>query len=106
VEKGYPNYSEPKRVESERPGDWESERLERPGRVYINRAQYFEGVEPAVWGFMVGGYQVCEKWLKDRRGRLLSYDDLTHYQRVAAALERTIEVMKEIDGAIGEWPIG
>lgn len=87
VERGYPKYSEPT--------------TERPGRVYINGTQYFEGVAPEVWGFMVGGYQVCEKWLKDRRGRLLSYEELTHYQRVVAALGRTREVMKEIDEVMG-----
>ena len=55
--------------------------------------------------FHVGGYQVLDKWLKDRRGRQLSYDDLTHYQRVVVALQRTMEVMNEVDAAIPEWPI-
>ena len=50
------------------------------GRVWINREQYFEGVEPEVWNFHVGGYQVCQKWLKDRKGRRLTYNDLTHYR--------------------------
>jgi len=40
--------------------------------VYINKEQYFEGVPPEVWQFQVGGYQVCEKWLRDRRRRVLS----------------------------------
>ena len=47
----------------------------------------------------------CEKWLKDRRGRQLSYDDLTHYQRVIAALKETFRLMEEIDKAVPEWPI-
>lgn len=76
-----------------------------PGRVWINSAQYFEGVPPEVWNFHVGGYQVCHKWLKDRKGRQLSYDDLTHYQRIVAALARTIELQAAIDDAIGEWPL-
>ena len=46
-----------------------------PGYVYINKTQYFEGVPKEVWEFHVGGYQVCEKWLKYRRGRQLSFDD-------------------------------
>src|SRR5665648_578104 len=50
------------------------------GRVWINATQYFEGLPPEVCAFHVGGYQVCAKWLKDRKGRQLSYDDLTHYQ--------------------------
>ncbi|MBI1927904.1 N-6 DNA methylase, partial [Candidatus Poribacteria bacterium] len=74
-------------------------------RVYINTTQYFEGVPPEVWEFCVGGYQVCEKWLKDRRGRQLSYDDLTHYQKIVVALRETIRLMGEIDAVIESWPI-
>jgi len=47
----------------------------------------------------------CDKWLKDRRGRQLSYDDLTHYQRMIIALKETIRLMKEVDSAVGEWPL-
>ncbi|HNU40615.1 MAG TPA: hypothetical protein PKI26_09975, partial [Methanothrix sp.] len=68
-----------------------------PGYVYINKAQYIEGVPKEVWEFHVGGYQVCEKWLKDRRGRQLSFDDLMHYQKVVVALKETIRLMGEID---------
>ena len=78
------------------------------GRVWINAAQYFEGVPPVVWEFQVGGYQVCAKWLKDRKGRKLTYDDLTHYQHIVAALAETIKIMENIDAAIndfGGWPI-
>ena len=53
----------------------------------------------------MGGYRVCEKWLKDRRGRQLSFDDLMHYQKVVVALKETIRLMAEIDKAILEWPI-
>lgn len=75
------------------------------GRVYINRAQYFEGVPPEVWGFEIGGYQVLHKWLKDRRGRTLTYDDQHHYQQVVVALAETIRLMGEIDSAIPGWPL-
>ena len=78
------------------------------GRVWINREQYFEGVPPELWSFYVGGYQVLQKWLKDRKGRKLTYDDLTHYQHVVSALNETIRLMSEIDSAIDEhggWPI-
>ena len=61
--------------------------------MYINAEQYFEGVRPEVWEFHVGGYQVCEKWLKDRRGRKLSYDDITCYRKIVAALGETIRLM-------------
>ncbi|EQD60549.1 adenine-specific DNA methyltransferase, partial [mine drainage metagenome] len=77
------------------------------GRVYVNAEQYFDGVPPAVWESHIGGYRVAEKWLKDRRGRALSYDDLTHYQNVVAALARTLELQAGIDEAIAgvdDWP--
>ena len=57
---------------------------------------------PEVWGFHVGGYQVCDKWLKDRKGRALSYDDLVHYQRVCAALTDTLRLMDAIDEVIDQ----
>jgi predicted helicase len=63
------------------------------GKVYVNKDQYFEGVRPEVWEFHIGGYQVCEKWLKDRRGRKLSYDDIRHYQKIAVALGETIRLV-------------
>lgn len=78
------------------------------GRIWINTTQYFEGVPKEVWEFQVGGYQVCAKWLKDRKGRKLTYDDLTHYQQIVSALAETIQLMGQIDAAItasGGWPI-
>ncbi len=57
----------------------------------------FRGVPEDVWNFHIGGYQVCEKWLKDRKGRTLSKDDIAHYQKIVVALNETIRLMKEID---------
>ena len=74
-------------------------------RVYINKDQYFEGVPPEVWNFHIGGYQVCQKWLKDRKGRTLAYDELTHYQKVIVALKETIRLMAEINEIIPGWPV-
>ncbi|MFO8082606.1 MAG: type ISP restriction/modification enzyme, partial [Armatimonadota bacterium] len=68
-------------------------------------AQYFEGIAPEVWEFQVGGYQVLDKWLKDRKGRKLTYEDIEHYQRIVVALERTMALMAQIDERIEEWPI-
>jgi hypothetical protein len=67
----------------------------------------FRGVPEPVWNFHIGGYQVCEKWLKDRKGRALSGDDIAHYQKIVVALSETIRIMAEIDEAIeehGGWP--
>ncbi|MGA2588250.1 MAG: type ISP restriction/modification enzyme [Candidatus Aminicenantales bacterium] len=74
-------------------------------RVWINKTQYFSGVPKAVWEFHIGGYQVCEKWLKDRKGRKLSYDDIQHYQKIVIALNETIRLMAKIDALIPSWPI-
>ncbi len=75
------------------------------GRVYINKDQYFEGIDREVWEFHVGGYQVLHKWLKDRKGRTLSWDDQQHYQKIVVALKETMRLMGEIDGVIPKWPI-
>ena len=67
----------------------------------------FRGVSEEVWNFHIGGYQVCEKWLKDRKGRTLDADDLIHYHRIVVALHETIRLMAEIDRVIaahGGWP--
>ena len=66
-------------------------------RVYFNKEQYFEGVSKAVWEYQIGGYQVMAKYLKDRKKRELSLDELEHYMKVAKAIERTIEVQGEVD---------
>ena len=91
VEKGYPEYIPPTNG--------------IPGRVNINKTQYFEGIAPETWSFYIGGYQVLHKWFKDRRGRQLSYDDLAHYQRIILAIHKTIELMRKIDNVIPGWPI-
>lgn len=76
------------------------------GNVVINKkGDRFTGVPENVWNFYVGGYQVCQKWLKDRKGRILSNEDIQHYQRIVVALKETIELMAKIDAAIPEWPI-
>jgi predicted helicase len=80
---------------------------DRDKRVWINPTQYFGGVPAAVWSFHIGGYQVCEKWLKDRKGRALTYEDIQHYQKIVVALNETIRIMREIDEVIdahGGWP--
>lgn len=110
VEPGHPRYLPPGEPE---PG---TGKPLQEGRIYISkddrrsgkRGQYIEGVPPDVWEFQVGGYQVCEKWLKDRRGRTLTSADLGHYERIVVALKETIRLMAEIDEAIeahGGWPL-
>ncbi|MCC6476290.1 DNA methyltransferase, partial [bacterium] len=74
-------------------------------RVTINKEQHFERVTPEVWNFHVGGYQVCQKWLKDRKERTLTHDEIKHYEKTVMALGETIRLMNAIDQAIPSWPI-
>lgn len=66
-------------------------------KVYINDTQYFDKVPQAVWEFYIGGYQPAQKWLKDRKERELSFEDILHYQRIIVALNETIRLMGDID---------
>ena len=63
------------------------------GRVYINATQYFDNVPVEAWEQPIGGYRPAEKWLKDRKGRILTQNDLKHYQRIILALAKTREIM-------------
>ena len=67
------------------------------GKVWINNTQYFENVPQVAWDFYIGGYQPAQKWLKDRKDRELSLNDIKHYQRIIFALTETDRIMKEID---------
>lgn len=66
------------------------------GNVYINETQCFEGVPAEAWDFYIGGYQPAQKWLKDRKGRTLSFDDIEHYRKIISVLMETSRLMKEI----------
>ncbi|MCB2079658.1 MAG: hypothetical protein KDE55_18440, partial [Novosphingobium sp.] len=66
------------------------------GRVFINPQQYFDRVPQAAWEFHIGGYQPAQKWLKDRKGRQLTYDDVAHYQKIVKILLETDRIMSEI----------
>jgi predicted helicase len=79
-----------------------------PGRVWINGRQYFEGVPETAWKFPVGGYLPAQRWLKDRKDRKLTYEDITGYARIVFALSETRKLMTQIDEAIenhGGWPL-
>ena len=81
--------------------DYKSQKPDVPtGNVHINDTQYFEGVPKIAWEFYIGGYQPAQKWLKDRKGRILNSDDLMHYQRIIVALIKTTDIMSEIDKLI------
>lgn len=67
------------------------------GKVYINDTQYFSNVPEVAWSFYIGGYQPAQKWLKDRKERQLSFDDILHYQKIIVALVETDRIMKEVD---------
>ncbi|WP_439553680.1 type ISP restriction/modification enzyme [Flavobacterium macrobrachii] len=69
----------------------------KEGNVYINETQYFANVPELAWNFYIGGYQPAQKWLKDRKDRELSYEDIRHYQKIIVALSETHRLMAEID---------
>lgn len=103
VEPGYPKYVAPGETP---PGEREPVAW---GRVYLSRSspsrggrparqgQYFDRIEPDLWRFSFGGYRPMEKWLKDRKGRTLGFEDFTHYGRIATATRETIRLISEID---------
>ena len=64
-------------------------------RIYINSEKYFDNLKPEVWGYQIGGYQVLQKYLKDRKGRKM--DDFVHYSQMISSLSYTIEIQHEID---------
>jgi predicted helicase len=74
-------------------------------RVWVNASQYFDAVPKEAWEFHIGGYQPCQKWLKDRKGRTLTYDDMQHYQQIVVAQTETIRLMAGIDALIPKWPL-
>ena len=83
------------RVSKSRGDGFRYEPVER--RVYINKTQYFAPVPQEVWEYQVGGYQVCEKWLKDRKERCLDHKDIQTYCRIVTALKLTVEIHEELD---------
>ncbi len=68
----------------------------KDGKVWINKTQYFDAAPEISWGFYIGGYQPARKWLKDRKGRALSFDDVKHYQRILKILSETDRIMRTI----------
>ncbi|HZM06374.1 MAG TPA: type ISP restriction/modification enzyme [Candidatus Saccharimonadales bacterium] len=81
---------------------------EEPGRVWINDRQHFAGVPETAWTFPIGGYLPAQRWLKDRVGRALGYEEQSEYQRIIWALIQTRRLMGEIDASInqhGGWPM-
>jgi len=70
------------------------------GNVYINSEQYFGNVPESTWNFYIGGYQPAQKWLKDRKGKTLTNEDIEHYQKMIVSLSETEKIMKKIDEEI------
>lgn len=78
-------------------GDQKVEKLDySEGKVWINGSQYFGNVSETAWNLFIGGYQPAQKWLKDRKGKTLSFDDIRHYLYIIHALSETDRLMKEI----------
>ena len=69
-------------------------------KVFINKNQYFKTVPRTVWEFYIGGYQPAQKWLKDRKGRKLGFEEIEHYQKIIHSLFLTVELQQRIDEVI------
>jgi very-short-patch-repair endonuclease len=65
--------------------------------VYINNTQYFANVPQVAFDFYIGGYQPAQKWLKDRKGSALGFDDILHYQQIIVSLTQTAALMLLVD---------
>jgi predicted helicase len=74
-----------------------TDKKKKTGRVWINDSQYFAEIPLTAWEFYIGGYRPAQKWLKDRKGRTLNFDEILHYQKIIAALHHTDMLMKKID---------
>jgi hypothetical protein len=82
-------------------------RANDPVKASLRSGACFRGVSEEVWNFHVGGYQVCAKWLKERKGRILDSQDIAHFYRIVIGLHETVRLMREIDDLIqtdGGWP--
>lgn len=71
------------------------------GKIWINKTQHFDAAPEVAWGFYIGGYQPAQKWLKDRKGRTLSFEDVKHYQRILKILSETDRIMQTITMSLG-----
>ena len=69
----------------------------KDGKVYINKENYYDNVPEEVWQYYIGGYQIAEKWLKDRKGTELDFNAIIHYSNILYVLTQTIYLSKEID---------
>jgi type I restriction-modification system DNA methylase subunit len=83
---------------------------DKKGKLFINSTQYFDNLPLEIWNFHIGSYQVCYKWLYDRKkaGRKLSNEDIQHYHKIVVSINETIKIMNKIDETIdshGGWPI-
>lgn len=89
----------------EGPGDLRVEKVtydQNKTRVHINPEKWFAGIPSEVWEYQIGGYQVAEKWLKDRKGRQLSSEEVPHYARVVTAITETISIQRFLDDLFAE----
>ena len=74
------------------------EYIKKEKKLYINDKQHFTGIDSEIWEYYIGGYQILDKWIKDRIGKNLSREEVEHYLKVITSLRRTVELQKKIDG--------
>ena len=69
----------------------------KDNKVYLSKSFYISGISISLWNYYVGGYQPLQRWLKDRKGQILIENDIIHYKKIANAIIKTDEIIKEID---------
>ena len=69
-------------------------------KVHINKTQYFAEIPEVAWRFHIGGYQPAQKYLKERKDRKLTLDEISHYQKIIVALVETAKIMQKIDSRL------
>jgi predicted helicase len=74
-------------------------------QIFINKTQFFDDIPQVAWDYVIGGYQVARQWLKDRKGRTLSFNDLKYFGTILAVLVESDRIQKDIDKEIPSWPL-
>jgi len=66
-------------------------------KIWINDEQYFTAVSEEIWNYKIGGFRICEKWLKERRGRILSFEESELFKQIILSITLTIKIQNDID---------
>jgi hypothetical protein len=75
--------------------------------VLVNSTQFFENISPEIWNYTIGGYKVLDKWLKDRKDKKLTFEEIQTFECICEAIRLSLKTTNKIDNEIeaaGGWP--